>query len=92
MNNPHQKIHAYCKEEKQKAMNAWATCTISKDRYNYCQAINAWDELEGQLYKHRPVTGDEFEKTKTTALFIISLMVVGDYKYQTIEKIKSLQL
>ena len=68
------------------------SATDQKTHYNANQAINAWDELAGQLYKHKQLTQKQFQKTKETALRIAGLMASGEYKTQTIDKIKQLEL
>lgn len=91
MNNPHESIHQYCKEEKRKAMTLWDNLPEPL-RHNCEQAINAWDELVGQLYKPKPINAKQFEKTKQTALQIVGYMKPGAYKDHTKKKIEGLQL
>ena len=89
--NPPRTLFEYCKAEKEQAMKL-ATCNHSKTRYNASQAVNAWDELMGQLHKNKPVSPARFEKTKETALRIISLMANSPMKSETRQKIMALEL
>ena len=66
--------------------------TDQKTKYNSHQAINAWDELLGQLYKPKPITRKQFEKVKETAISVARLMANCQYKNQTIHNIKALNL
>lgn len=85
-------LHQICKEEKKKAQELSQSAESSKDRYNACQAINAWDEVLGQLYKPKKTTYKRLEKAISVALRVVSLMVEGEYKKETIEKINSLKV
>lgn len=64
----------------------------SETKYNASQAVNAWDELMGQLHKPKPVSPQRFEKTKETALFMVGLMTNSGYKDETKQKILALEL
>lgn len=92
MNNPYHNQYLYCKEEKERAMALSQSAADQKTKYNTHQAINAWDELLGQLYKPKPISQKQFEKAKQTALSIAGLMAAGEYKTETLNKIKALEL
>lgn len=92
MNNPHQKLFEYCKKEKEVAMQLAADSNHAKTCYNAAQAVNAWDELMGQLYKNKTVTPAQFEKAKDLAIRIAKLMAKSGYKTETIHKILALEL
>jgi AICAR transformylase/IMP cyclohydrolase PurH len=89
--NPHQDTLDYCKNEKERAMQRAETVT-GKDRYNVMQAVNAWDEIIGQLRKAKPIDSKRFQKCVATALRIVDLMASDFYKYETQRKINSLEL
>lgn len=89
--NPHKDALEYCHSEKRKAM-ALSEHTSGFMYYNALQAINAWDELVGQLYKPSAVKPKQFEKTKLSALRIVALMKASVYKAETRAKIELLRL
>jgi len=60
--------------------------------YNAAQAVNAWDEIAGQLNKPTPVTQKRFEKAKETALRITNMMTKGGLHSETYHEILNLEL
>lgn len=91
MDNPYSKIHQYCKDQKQKAMIRYDR-SEGRDKYNANIAINAWDELLGQLYKPNPITPKKFEEVKEMGLRLVGLMADSPYKDHTTKRIQSLKL
>lgn len=69
-------LHQLCRQEKLEAMARYDQ-SHSQDE---ALAINAWDELLGQCYKHRNIRPEQFSKTKDTALRIVAM--IGDKVYR----------
>lgn len=79
-------LHQLCRQEKVEAMARYD----QTQNHDEALAINAWDELLGQLYKHRNIDPDQFTKTKDTALRIVALMGDEVYRETVTEKICNL--
>lgn len=83
--------HETCAQEKQKAMARMDSKT-GPGKHDAATAVNAWDELLGQLRKPNDVSKKQFSKAKTTALRIAKMISSPPYRQSVQKKIQKLTL
>jgi hypothetical protein len=86
------KAHKIAKREKEEAMERSVNTDDIKKHHDSCQAVNAWDELLGQLHKHNGTKKKRFDKTKKTALRIVHMISDKKYRSEMTDKISALTL
>lgn len=87
----HKALHQICSTEKQKAIHR-SECADVGTHFDSLQAVNAFDELVGQLHKPGKVKQKQFRKAKETALKMVNMISDPQYRSEMTHKIHNLTL